>query len=67
MLNWGFQLSSDFTGGSIWEIQFDKPIAIEKINDVFTSVDIPLTSLNQDSQKYNLKFKNINTNQKENN
>ncbi|MFZ2153465.1 MAG: protein translocase subunit SecF [Microgenomates group bacterium] len=62
---WGFRLSSDFTGGSVWEIQFNQAPDISSVNQVFADQKIDLSSQQIDQNKLTLHFSHISHPQKE--
>ncbi|MBI2464917.1 protein translocase subunit SecF [Candidatus Shapirobacteria bacterium] len=64
LIKWGFRLSSDFTGGSVWEVQFSKEVSKDDVEKIFKDTGIPLRDTQFDSKKASLKFANINQTQK---
>ena len=62
---WGFRLSSDFTGGSVWEIQFDKTINPDEIKQLFREQEISINNLSQNQNKLNLQFSHIDQTKRE--
>lgn len=62
---WHFKTSIDFSGGSVWDINFSKSINVDQINDVFDKNDLDLPTISTiNENEYSLKFKNINSDQK---
>jgi len=64
LLKWQFKLSSDFTGGSVWEVQLTKDLSKNDIEKIFTDAKISLRDFQFDSKKASLKFANIDQDQK---
>lgn len=64
LVKWQFRLSSDFTGGSVWELQFSKDVQSSDLEKVFKDADIPLRDTQFGSKKASLKFANISQSQK---
>lgn len=62
---WHFKTSIDFSGGSVWDINFSKSINVDQINDVFDKNDLDLPTISTiNENEYSLKFKNISSDQK---
>ncbi|MFA5894669.1 MAG: protein translocase subunit SecF [Candidatus Shapirobacteria bacterium] len=64
IIKWQFRLSSDFTGGSVWEVQFSKDIAKADVEKIFKETNLDLRDAQFDSKKASLKFANIDQSQK---
>jgi len=59
-------LSIDYTGGTLWEMRFSKPVEPSDVLKIFTDAgfaDTKATTV-QDNQTIQVKFKNINTDEK---
>jgi len=61
---WKFKPSVDFSGGSVWELNLPSQPDRPKIDQVFTSQNIKLSSFSQNQTVYLLKFENITSDQK---
>jgi preprotein translocase subunit SecF len=58
---WNFKISIDFTGGTVWEIQFSEVEEKNDIVNIFEENDIELDSIvSVGLNSYQLKFHNIN-------
>ena len=64
IVKWQFNLSSDFTGGSVWEIQFDKKPTDDQIDKVFQGEKISISQRLWNDRKVSLHFVNISQGQK---
>lgn len=64
IIKWQFRLSSDFTGGSVWEVQFSKDIVKADVEKIFKDTNLDLRDAQFDSKKASLKFANIDQSQK---
>jgi preprotein translocase subunit SecF len=60
-------LNIDYTGGTLWEVRFEQPVAPTDVRQVFVEAGYPDTTsfLVQDDRTVQLKFKSIDTAQKE--
>jgi len=57
---WKFQISIDFTGGTIWEMKLSEKENIKKVETILKDKGIEIKSINStSSDSYQLKFKNI--------
>jgi preprotein translocase subunit SecF len=64
LIKWQFKLSSDFTGGSVWEVQFSKDVGRNEVEKIFKESNVSLRDFQLDNKKASLKFVNIDQNQK---
>lgn len=60
-------LSIDFTGGTLWEMRFQQPVAPADIREVFVEAEFPevLAFTVEDDKTLQVKFKDISTDQKD--
>lgn len=65
LIRWQFKLSSDFTGGSTLELQFDKNVSVDEVKAIYSKESIDIRSLLVDQKKITIKFPNISQSQKE--
>jgi len=57
---WNFKISIDFTGGTVWELQFSQAKDKSEIENIFQENEIELKSIvTIDQNSYQLKFKDI--------
>ncbi|MFA6007633.1 MAG: protein translocase subunit SecF [Candidatus Shapirobacteria bacterium] len=62
---WGFQWSVDFSGGSSWQVSLPSKPSTESVKEIFTVNKLEISSFSVNQDKYNLKFGNISSDQKE--
>lgn len=65
IVKWGFKWSVDFTGGSSWQVSLPSKPPIESVKNIFSKNNLEILSSTIDQDKYNLKFGNISSDQKE--
>lgn len=65
IIRWGFKKSIDFVGGSVWELQFDKPANKNFFDKAFADNKIEIKSLNFADKIATIKFDNISQDQKQ--
>lgn len=64
MIVWRFQLSTDFTGGTVWEISSSHRLDESKITDILKSEKISLVSLHQSDNQLSLRLSPVDESQK---
>lgn len=57
IINWRFQPSIDFVGGTVWEIKTE--IKKDKIESIFKNFNLNIVSINSNNASYAIKFNNI--------
>ena len=59
IFHWGFQMSIDFAGGTVWQISYTKKVSPNILKKVFSNQKIDLISSTVSDKDATFKFKNI--------